>query len=297
MSAIDEMAQALGDASALVSVPTSSAVWATIARWRHDDAEPRISGGDGLVKLIVNLSNTQKVERLANGVWTSKPCEIGSFTLIGPDEEVCFSVMGPADVLQIFTPSDVLARELDVGTPPTIRLRFQDHDPSIERYAFKLMLAVANRRTVDDISLSELMAGLGDLLAHDATRQSTVKGGLPPHRLRRVLEFISASISASEVVAIRLEQLAGLADLSPFHFARSFRETLGISPYTYVLQKRLECARSKLVNTSASVGEIGRQVGFQSHAHFSHQFRQQMGVTPSDFRMALRGRRPQRLLR
>jgi hypothetical protein len=102
MSAIDEMAHVLGDASALVSVQTSSAERATIARWRHDDAEPRISGGDGLVKLIVNLSNTQKVERLANGVWTSKPCEIGSFALIGPDEEFCFSVAGPADVLQIF---------------------------------------------------------------------------------------------------------------------------------------------------------------------------------------------------
>ena len=290
MSAIGEMAQALGDASTLVSVPTSSALSATIARWRHGDAEPRISGGDGLVKLIVNLSNTQKVERLAKGVWTSKPCEIGSFALIGPDEEVCFSVAGPADVLQVFIPFDVLARELDVGTPPTIRSRFQDNDPSIERYALRLMLAVANRRIIDAIAVSELISGLGHLLAHDATRQSSAaKGGLPPHRLKRVLEFISASINGSEGVVIRLEQLAGLADLSPFHFARAFRETLGTSPCTYVLQKRLERARSMLVNTSASVGEIGRQIGFQSHAHFSHQFRQRMGVTPSDFRTALRG--------
>ena len=99
--------------------------------------------------------------------------------------------------------------------------------------------------------------------------------------------MISSSIGAPEVRTPSLEQLADIAELSPFHFARAFRETVGLSPYAYVLRKRLERARALLAKSSFSVADVGRQVGFRSHAHFSSQFRQQMGVSPLSFRRAV----------
>ena len=91
---LTDMEKALGSASVLVTVPISPTDNATIARWKHGDAEARITSGDGLIKIIVNLSDTQKVERLRHGAWTSKPVDICSFAIIPPDEDICFSVKG-----------------------------------------------------------------------------------------------------------------------------------------------------------------------------------------------------------
>ena len=283
-----DMEQALGSASALVTVPVSASENAIIARWKHGDAEARITSGDGLIKIIVNLSNTQKVERLRHGVWTSKPFDICSFAVIPPDEEVCFSVRGRADVLQIFLPQSVATRGVGDEGCPTIRARFQEHEPNVERYALQLLGEMQERWTMDDIRLAELISGLGNLLAHDGENQSSaIKGGLAPHRLRRVLDLISSSVNSPQADSLRLDQLANVAELSPFHFARAFRETTGVSPCGFMLRKRLERARALLAKSLLSVAEIGRQAGFKSHAHFSNQFRQQMGISPLNFRRAV----------
>ena len=290
MTTLDNMEQALGRPSAILSVPLSGSDTATIGRWKHGDAEPRVTAGDGLIKLVLNLSNTQIVEKLEHGVWTSKPFGIGCFSVVPPDEDVCFSVKGEADVLQVFVPGGVVALEDDATSSLCFRSRFQDHDPLIERQAFKVMVAALHRDTIDDLRLVEALSGLASVLQRDAQpTKSRVKGGLPPHRLRRVMDFIAASINGPEVEVLSLEQLAAKADLSPFHFARSFRETVGLSPYEYVLRKRLERARATLAKSSLPVANIGRQVGFRSHAHFSSQFRKQMGVSPASFRRAVHG--------
>ena len=284
-----DMEQALGGASAVVTVPVSPTDYAIIARWKHGDAEARVTSGDGLIKIIVNLSNTQKVERLRHGAWTSKPFDIFSLTIIPPDEEVCFAVQGRADVLQIFLPQYVVTREVDGRGCPTIRPRFQEHHPRIERYALQLLSAVHRGCRSEDIGLAETISALGDLLAHDGENQSSrIKGGLPPHRLRRVMDLIWTSINEPNVGTPRLDQQASAVQLSPFHFARAFRDTVGVSPCAYVLRKRLERARTMLAKSILSVSEVGRQTGFCSPAHFSSQFREQMGISPLAFRRAVR---------
>jgi AraC-like DNA-binding protein len=288
MSILKNMERAIGRPSALISVPISESEHATIGRWKHSDAEPKFIAGDGLIKFVVNLSGTQKVQHLQRGVWISKPSVIGAFSLIGPDEEVCCSIRGQAAVLQLFMPHSVASREVGAATSPTIRSRFQDHDAEIQRRAFQIMVAADWRNTIDHLHLPELIMRLGHVLARDAQMQvPPAKGGLSPHRLRRVLELIASSLEAPDGMPVSLAQLAGAAELSPFHFARAFRETVGFSPYEYVLRKRLERAREMLAKTSVSVGDIGRQAGFRSHAHFSSQFRHQMGVSPGSFRRAV----------
>ena len=110
-----------GCASALTSVAVDHGKNATIGRWRHGDAEPRLMAGDGLIKIVVNISADHRVERLRHGVWTSKPFDIFSFSIVPPDEEFRFSVKGQADILQIFLPQAALAAEPGTAAAPTIR--------------------------------------------------------------------------------------------------------------------------------------------------------------------------------
>jgi AraC family transcriptional regulator len=105
---------------------------------------------------------------------------------------------------------------------------------------------------------------------------------LSPLILNRVLEYLNAHLDES----LGLDDLAHVAHVSRFHFARLFKRSTGETPYQYLTRRRLEEAQRQLRDTNASVLEIALAVGFSSAAHFANQFKRQLGVTPSAFRSA-----------
>jgi AraC-like DNA-binding protein len=80
-----------------------------------------------------------------------------------------------------------------------------------------------------------------------------------------------------------LEELAGIAGLSKFHFQRLFKATYGITPAAYVSERRIERAQDLLRATNLTVTEVCHAVGFSSLGSFSSRFRELVGETPSDF--------------
>ncbi len=73
--------------------------------------------------------------------------------------------------------------------------------------------------------------------------------------------------------------MAALVDLSPFHFARLFKATRGVTPYRFVLERRIAAAR-RLLGSDAGLAEIAYATGFASQSHFTTIFRREIGVTP-----------------
>ena len=104
--------------------------------------------------------------------------------------------------------------------------------------------------------------------------------GLPRWRLKRVLDYVDAHLAAD----IRLKDLAGAAALSAHHFSKLFRQSTGVSPYAYVLECRVERAKSLLRDSMMGVLDIALAVGFSDQSHFSKIFRRATGVTPSAYR-------------
>jgi AraC family transcriptional regulator len=78
-----------------------------------------------------------------------------------------------------------------------------------------------------------------------------------------------------------------LAELSPFHFSRVFKQTTGITPLQFVTRGRMLQARQPIRETSRSLIEIGLEVGYASPSHFAQVFRRTVGVPPTQFRNAL----------
>jgi len=72
--------------------------------------------------------------------------------------------------------------------------------------------------------------------------------------------------------------------MSAFHFAHLFKQTTGLSPYRYVIELRLERAKSLLRSTELPITEIAQQVGYWNNSHFAVAFHRATGVTPRDFR-------------
>ncbi|UYK99641.1 helix-turn-helix transcriptional regulator [Pantoea stewartii] len=113
-------------------------------------------------------------------------------------------------------------------------------------------------------------------------RLPSVTGGLAPYVLRNTLAFIDAHLA----LPLTLNVLASQASLSEYHFARMFRQSLGVAPHQYVMKRRMENARQMIVSTSLSLTEIALENGFNSLSHFSNRFKQVTGSTPSQLRMA-----------
>jgi len=83
-----------------------------------------------------------------------------------------------------------------------------------------------------------------------------------------------------------LQRLAKYAGYSPFHFARIFKEKVGLPPLYYVSSLRLEKAKDLLLNTNLSVRDIGLEIGQQSLGTFTTRFTERVGQTPTEFRNA-----------
>jgi AraC family transcriptional regulator len=117
----------------------------------------------------------------------------------------------------------------------------------------------------------------------NAAEVPSFRGGLCPARLRRVFEYIEANLD----VNVRLDTLAHEVGVSAFHFSRLFRQSTGSSPHQYLLQRRLDRAKTLLRQPAISLAEISAATGFADQSHFTKVFRQFTGVTPSEYRRQL----------
>jgi AraC family transcriptional regulator len=111
------------------------------------------------------------------------------------------------------------------------------------------------------------------------SRPNEARGGLTVRQLRRVKEFIDAKISND----ITISGLAAVAGLSQFHFIRAFKDTVGLSPYQYVLSERIRRARGLLSKRELSIADVALAVGFSDASQLNRVFRKIVGVTPTAF--------------
>jgi AraC family transcriptional regulator len=110
-------------------------------------------------------------------------------------------------------------------------------------------------------------------------RREQARGGLAPAIRRRVLELMDARTDANLSIAL----LAREAGLSPAHFARAFKQSIGRAPHQYLMSLRLERARRLLEVPDAGLSAVAQRTGFADQAHLTRLFKRQFGVTPGAF--------------
>lgn len=103
---------------------------------------------------------------------------------------------------------------------------------------------------------------------------------LSPRAHQRIEEFIRAHLDQN----INLESLATIANLSPSHFSRAFRQVFGLPPHQYIIKLRLERARQLSLWSTLPFGEIARLTGFSNNSHMTMTMRRAWGITPSEIR-------------
>jgi AraC family transcriptional regulator len=110
-------------------------------------------------------------------------------------------------------------------------------------------------------------------------------GALPRGRLRAVLEYIEEHLDGSPT----LEQMAAVARISSYHFARQFKGATGLPPHQYVIARRVERAKQLLHGDATStLAEVAGRAGFSDQSQFCHHFKRLVGITPGRFRTPAR---------
>ncbi|HLM03103.1 MAG TPA: AraC family transcriptional regulator, partial [Pyrinomonadaceae bacterium] len=116
--------------------------------------------------------------------------------------------------------------------------------------------------------------------ASAAAAAENQNGGLSGYKLRRVREFIDANLEED----LSLAEIAAVAGLSQFHFARAFRKTTGSTPQQYVMRQRIERAKELLAKGDLPLVEISLRAGFKNQSHFTTLFRKFTKLTPKTWR-------------
>ena len=102
------------------------------------------------------------------------------------------------------------------------------------------------------------------------------RGGLTNWQMRQVASFVEENLTTN----IRNAQLACAARLSVSHFCRSFRKSNGATPHVYIMQRRIELAKSMMRGTCEPLSQIAMACGFSDQAHLSRLFKRFEGQSP-----------------
>jgi AraC family transcriptional regulator len=105
------------------------------------------------------------------------------------------------------------------------------------------------------------------------------EGGLPTYRLRQVIEYIDAYLDRDLILA----ELAAVAQMSPNYFTQLFKQSTGLTPHQYVIQRRVDRAKQLLLEGKLAIADIALQVGFAHQSHLNRHFKRWVGVTPKVF--------------
>jgi AraC-like DNA-binding protein len=105
---------------------------------------------------------------------------------------------------------------------------------------------------------------------------------LAPWQMKRIFAHIEDNLGSS----LRAGELASVIRLSPSHFFRCFKSSMGISPGQYIAQRRVELARQLMTRSDQTLTQIALMCGFCDHPHFTRVFRRCVGATPYAWRRA-----------
>lgn len=248
--------------------------------WLPAHEDPTVTGAG---EIGIAFSGHSRMPWSAGGRTAVGDIAPGSAVVTGPDPVTWLRVREPTEALEIY-PAPELLRAL-AGRPVTVeRPVVGGSDGVVLGVGSVLRRVHATDAYLGDVAASALAHRLAAHLLHrycglPAVARAT--GTLDARTVDRVAQYVDSALGGP----LSLDRLAGVALLSPFHFARAFRASTGLTPHGFVAARRMDRARHLLRTGGEPVDAIARAVGFSNVSHFRRVFRGHTGVLPS----ALRG--------
>ncbi len=250
----------------------------TLTRLDRPQGSVEVRAGDTLTLLV-------RINRLTRALRTGSPngrcleqCFAPDFILmIGPGSQCTIAAHADQDLLVVRATMPAIERL--TGQP--FRMPGHLEQPLADRFLTDLVERVFSG---DAILAEALLRPLFMEVAMASTpvRSLQVKGGLSLRQLSRLKDHVETRLSQP----LPNTELAQLVQLSPFHFSRAFRNSMGAAPATWIRMRRLSVAQKLLADPKRSIIDVAAAVGYESPSRFATAFRGFTGLTPSAWRRA-----------
>jgi AraC family transcriptional regulator len=182
---------------------------------------------------------------------------------------------------------DEIARDHGVEPVGSYRFTILEHDIVLAQLTQFVVPLIGSRDWTGSLMLDQFSLILG---AHVLKTYAglpplgvTKRGGLAPWQKRRATEMIRESLDRN----VRLAELARECGLSVSHFTRAFRKSFGMSPYRWLLERRIDHAKALLVTSDLPIAYIALQSGFSDQASLTRAFGRIVGDSPGRWKRAV----------
>lgn len=245
--------------------------------------------------ILMNIGRPYRLEETMDGRLVRTSGRMGDIAIIPAGHEATFRtgarapqrvesaamVLDPGVVARLAMMSELDADRIELAGVLGAR------DPVIERFGTALLAEMDGGGLLGELYLESIATALGiHLLRTHSSLDRAISpvrepaGGLSRTQLRRVVDYIEANLDGR----LTIEEMAGVAGLSSFHFSRQFKIATGRPPHRYVIERRVERARVLLATTELPLHEIAALAGFADQSHLARHIRRQLGVTPTALR-------------
>ena len=210
----------------------------------------------------------------------------GAVGVAPPDTACDYTQHGPNGLQVVGIPKSVVAALSEQATGRPVADLGPCHqffrDPLVERLCLRMWAEAGGDPSTAALACDATLTALVSALL--------VRAGRPPKplvrtnplvgpRLTRVIDYVHDNLDAG----IRLADLAAVARLSEFHFARLFERSVGLAPHQYVIAQRVERAKTLIAEGRLTLAMIAAEVGFADQAHLTRHFKALVGCTPGRF--------------
>ncbi|MFT0174045.1 helix-turn-helix domain-containing protein [Paraburkholderia mimosarum] len=215
------------------------------------------------------------------------PWPSGALSVVDIEQEPRAFFGGALDGLQFYLPRKSLAAMAEENEERAINdLLIPNGTVDVVTYQLaRLMIpALEHPEQSNQLFLSGLMHAFYWHLAAtygNVRIRTPGKGGLTACQLRAAKELISENLSGD----VSLAFLAQACGLSPTHFARAFKESVGLPPHQWLLRRRVDVAKDFLRRGNMGIAEIALATGFADQSHLTRVFSRLEGVTPKAWRV------------
>jgi len=238
--------------------------------------------------IAISLSGTCNGEISTESGFCTGDQVKGSVCVIPAGQLYRARLNGESEHLAIYVePSLLLRAAADSRSPASVAVieKCAPSDPVISNVGMALLAELESQSLGGRLyaeSLANLLAV--HLLRHYTTADfggQRLTGGLSGRRLQLVQEFIADNYGTDLSIA----DLAQVAGMSAFHFAREFKRSTGTTPHQYLIKFRIQHAKELLAESKLPLVEVGFRSGFSHQSHFTRLFHRITGTTPQSYRL------------
>ncbi|MBD2772832.1 helix-turn-helix transcriptional regulator [Iningainema sp. BLCCT55] len=237
--------------------------------------------------LVIRLRNQSGLERWLGECHRSENCIRGDIAVIPPHVIHKAATNQESEFIALTLEADFVSQiAYESVNPDVVEIipHFSKPDPLIYQIGLALKSALQSGRPSSRLYADSMATALSaHLLQHYSAPTHFWKeycGGLPKHKLQRVIEYIIDHLSDQ----VLLQKMASEVGMSQYHFSRLFKQSTGLSPYQYVIHCRIERAKILLLSSKLSISEVASVVGFPDQSQFTRHFKRLTGVTPKEVR-------------